>query len=76
MAWNVGPPGPVNYQMFLAEVNYRIDGKNIRILTGDYVELVWRTSDVRLELVADSAGTSPTRPAIPSVKPGVKISLK
>ena len=37
MAWNVGPPGPINYQMFLAEVNYRIDGKNTRILTGDAV---------------------------------------
>jgi hypothetical protein len=37
MAWNVGLPSAGNYQMFLAEVNYRIDGKNIRILTGDYV---------------------------------------
>lgn len=32
----------------------------------DYVELMWRTSDTRLELITDSAGTSPTRPAIPS----------
>jgi hypothetical protein len=33
----------------------------------DYVELVWRTSDTRLELIADAEGTSPTRPATPSV---------
>ena len=33
----------------------------------DYVELMWRTSDTRLELIADPAGTSPTRPAIPSI---------
>jgi hypothetical protein len=33
----------------------------------DYIELMWRTSDTRLELIADVAGTSPTRPAIPSV---------
>jgi hypothetical protein len=33
----------------------------------DYIELVWRTSDTDLELVADVAGTSPTRPAVPSV---------
>ena len=37
MAWNYGPPATGNYQMFLAEVNYRIDGNNIRILTGDSV---------------------------------------
>jgi hypothetical protein len=33
----------------------------------DYIELMWRTSDTRLELIADVAGTNPTRPAIPSV---------
>jgi hypothetical protein len=33
----------------------------------DYIELMWRTSDTRLELIADVAGTNPTRPAIPSI---------
>ena len=33
----------------------------------DYIELIWKTSDTRIELVADTAGTSPTRPAVPSV---------
>jgi hypothetical protein len=33
----------------------------------DYIELMWRTSDTRLELIADAAGTNPTRPAIPSI---------
>jgi hypothetical protein len=28
---------------------------------------MWRTSDTRLEFIADPAGTNPTRPAIPSV---------
>jgi hypothetical protein len=28
---------------------------------------MWRTSDTRLELIADVAGTNPTRPAIPSI---------
>ncbi len=35
MAWNVGPPSAGNYQMFLAEVNYRINGKHIGVLTGE-----------------------------------------
>jgi hypothetical protein len=34
---------------------------------GDYVELMWRTSDTRLELVASAAGIIPIRPAVPSV---------
>ena len=33
----------------------------------DYVQLVWCTGDVGAGIVAYSAGTSPTRPAIPSV---------
>ena len=37
------------------------------ITANDYVELMWRTSDTRLEFIADPAGTNPTRPAIPSV---------
>jgi len=39
----------------------------LQVSANDYVELMWRTSDTRLELIADPAGTSPTRPAIPSV---------
>jgi hypothetical protein len=33
----------------------------------DYVELVWCTTDVLAKIVAYAAGTSPTRPSIPSV---------
>jgi hypothetical protein len=39
----------------------------LKLSAGDYIELVWKTSDVRLELVHEPAGTSPTRPAVPSV---------
>jgi hypothetical protein len=39
----------------------------VELNANDYIELVWRTSDTNLELVADVAGTSPTRPAVPSV---------
>jgi hypothetical protein len=39
----------------------------LELVANDYVELIWRTSDTRLEFVADPAGTSPTRPAVPSV---------
>jgi hypothetical protein len=35
--------------------------------TNDYVELVWRTSDVGAGITAYAAGTSPTRPTIPSI---------
>jgi hypothetical protein len=45
----------------VAAWNYMLD-----LTANDYVELMWRTSDTRLELIADAAGTSPTRPAIPS----------
>jgi hypothetical protein len=33
----------------------------------DYVELVWRTSNTNLEFTHEPAGTSPTRPAVPSL---------
>ena len=46
----------------VAAWNYMLD-----LNANDYVELMWRTSDTRLELIADPAGTSPTRPAIPSI---------
>ena len=39
----------------------------LKLSAGDYVELVWRTSDINLQLVHEGIATSPTRPAIPSV---------
>jgi hypothetical protein len=39
----------------------------VELNANDYIELMWRTSDTRLELIADAAGTNPTRPAIPSI---------
>jgi hypothetical protein len=33
----------------------------------DYLELVWSTTSTTISLVGYAAGTSPTRPAIPSV---------
>ena len=39
----------------------------LKLSAGDYVELVWRTSDTNLQLIHENSATSPTRPAIPSV---------
>ena len=39
----------------------------LKLSAGDYIELVWRTSDINLQLIHEAAATSPTRPAIPSV---------
>lgn len=39
----------------------------LNLAAGDYVELVWRTSDINLQLIHEGTATSPTRPAIPSV---------
>ena len=39
----------------------------LELVSNDYVELIWRTSDTRLELTHEAASTSPTRPAVPSV---------
>jgi hypothetical protein len=39
----------------------------LNLAAGDYVELVWRTSDTNLQLIHEGTATSPTRPAIPSV---------
>jgi len=39
----------------------------IELQATDYVELIWCTSDVGAGLAAYVAGTSPTRPAVPSV---------
>jgi hypothetical protein len=46
----------------VAAWNYMLD-----LLAGDYVQLMWRTSNVNLEFTHEAAGTSPTRPAVPSV---------
>jgi hypothetical protein len=46
----------------IAAWNYMLE-----LVANDYVELIWRTSDTRLELTHEAAGTSPTRPAVPSV---------
>ena len=39
----------------------------LELVSNDYVELIWRTSDTNLELTHEAASTSPTRPAVPSV---------
>jgi hypothetical protein len=54
--------GGANQAKVVAAWNYML-----KLNAGDYVELMWRTSDVRLEFISDPAGTNPTRPAIPSV---------
>jgi hypothetical protein len=46
----------------IAAWNYMLE-----LVANDYIELIWRTSDTRLELIHEPAGTSPTRPAVPSV---------
>jgi hypothetical protein len=38
----------------------------LKLSAGDYIELVWRTSDINLQLIHEGTATSPTRPAIPS----------
>ena len=37
------------------------------LAANDYMQIVWRTSDVAVTIETFPAGTSPTRPAIPSV---------
>ena len=39
----------------------------LNLAAGDYIELVWRTSNINLQLIHEAGATSPTRPAIPSV---------
>jgi hypothetical protein len=46
----------------IAGLNYFVD-----MQANDYVELVWRTSNVGANIINYAAGTSPTRPSIPSV---------
>ena len=46
----------------IAGLNYFVE-----MQADDYVELVWCTTDVLAKIVAYAAGTSPTRPSVPSV---------
>jgi hypothetical protein len=46
----------------IAGLNYFVD-----MQASDYVELVWRTSDVGATIKNYAAGTTPTRPSVPSV---------
>ena len=39
----------------------------VSLTTNDYIELMWRVSDVGVSIETSSAASSPTRPAIPSV---------
>jgi hypothetical protein len=51
-----------NPSHLIAGLNYFID-----MQANDYVELVWCTTDVLAKIVNYAAGTSPTRPSVPSV---------
>jgi hypothetical protein len=42
-------------------------GYFIELASSDYIQIMWRTSDTGVSIEAYAAGTSPTRPAIPSV---------
>ena len=46
----------------IAGLNYFVD-----MQANDYVQLVWRTSDIGATIKNYAVGTSPTRPSIPSV---------
>ena len=46
----------------IAALNYFVD-----LAENDYLQLMWRPSDVGVSIEQHPAGTSPTRPAIPSV---------
>ena len=46
----------------IAALNYFVD-----LAESDYLQLMWRPSDVGVSIEHYAAGTSPTRPAIPSV---------
>jgi len=39
----------------------------VSMAANDYMEIVWRTSDVAVTIETFAAGTSPTRPSVPSV---------
>jgi len=46
----------------IGALNYFVD-----LAESDYIQLMWRPSDVGVSIEQYAAGTSPTRPAIPSV---------
>jgi hypothetical protein len=37
------------------------------LVTGDYIEIVWRTTDTGVSIEHFAASSSPTRPVVPSV---------
>lgn len=39
----------------------------VSLAANDYMQIVWRTSDVAVTIETFAAGTSPTRPSVPSV---------
>ena len=39
----------------------------VSLAANDYMQIVWRTSDTAVSIETFAAGTSPTRPAVPSV---------
>jgi hypothetical protein len=39
----------------------------VSLAANDYIQIVWRTSDVAVTIETFAAGTSPTRPSVPSV---------
>ena len=54
--------GAGNPSHLIAGLNYFVE-----MQADDYIELVWCTTDVLAKIVAYAAGTSPTRPSVPSV---------
>ena len=46
----------------IGALNYFVD-----LAESDYLQLMWRPSDVGVSIEHFAAGTSPTRPAVPSV---------
>jgi len=47
---------------FIGALNYFVE-----LAANDYLEIMWRVSDTSVSIEAFAAGTSPTRPAVPSV---------
>jgi hypothetical protein len=47
---------------FIGALNYFIE-----LAAGDYLEMMWRVSDTGVTIETFAAGTSPTRPTVPSV---------
>lgn len=45
----------------IAAINFYVD-----MLTNDYIEIMWRPSDIGLSIESYGTSTTPTRPAIPS----------